>query len=182
MTYKVRQWFFPALQKLAKHEAGLDAEDVQRLGLEFALKVAELKGKVQGFQRAKGMIPSGAWNSANPAVPVTDFIRELFPASIMTGSDSQLWDPASLSFLPSELGQATDDSFAGPPPNLFTEPLSDPFAGPPPATPQQTKDQLLIFPLMGPFGSPTWAAPKSLATLPSPASCELMISIFFYIW
>ena len=111
MTYKVRQWFLPALQKLATEEHRLGTEDAQRLGLEFSLKVAELKGKVQGFEQVKRTMPSG-WISSTRISPVTEFIKELFPAAVVTGSeinDAQSWDPASLSFLPIQQGLMSED-------------------------------------------------------------------------
>jgi hypothetical protein len=111
MTYKVRQWFLPALQKLAVQEHRLETEDVQRLGLEFSLKVAELRGKVQGFERAKEVPSGGGWigSQAIPTAPVTEFIKELFPAAIVTSpgiDDPRSWDPVSLSVQPGLTSEA----------------------------------------------------------------------------
>jgi hypothetical protein len=164
MTYKVRQWFLPALQKLATQEHGLKTEDVQRLGLEFALKVAELRGKVQGFERARGS--AGSWNMSIPAVPVTDFIKELFPAAIVLGSavdDSRSWDPMSLCFRPGESGTIPM------PDDMLTRPNT------PNSTLDMKQDPLLAFQInelasaFDPFQRPTWSV-KPVTTLPSPVS------------
>jgi len=156
MTYKVRQWFLPALQKLATHEHRLGTEDAQRLGLEFSLKVAELRGKVQGFERANAS-PSGGWGSGKTStptcVPVTDFIKELFPAAVATGllDDPRPWDPTSLSFSPVQLGTISENG-------LVMQPAT-------PDSMPDTKDERLVdFSLNepdpafgpGPLVSPPW--------------------------
>ena len=163
MTYKVRQWFLPALQKLATQEHRLGTEDAQRLGLEFSLKVSELRGKVQGFERAKGVTHSSTWTVPTPAtVPVTDFIKELFPAAIMMGpgiDDPRLWDPTSLSFLP---GQPVD---------------ADGLLVKLPATPEFIPEDGFTLnepdPAFrsGPFVSPPWEYESTPIPL-TPTSCE----------
>jgi hypothetical protein len=200
MTYKVRQWFFPALQKLATQAHGLKPEDVQSLGLEFALKVSELRGRVQGFERATRL--SGSCDISYPAVPLADFIKELFPAAIVTGpwpgvDDSALsWDPKSLAFLPGKApmpedvpqpkpSSVYDEKSVSQPQTLFDalKPLfdggKDSFDFPEmckPSTP--TIDQA---PAYGPFGSPSppWTALKPSPTLPSPVGREYQTTACF---
>jgi hypothetical protein len=101
--YKVPQWSLPALQMLATQgHRPVTAQDVERLGLQFSLNVAELQGKVKGFNR--GRRPTCDFDLSSAQVcPVVKFIEELFPAAIMSGrgwGDSRPWDPITLSFLP----------------------------------------------------------------------------------
>lgn len=99
--YKVRQWFLPALQMFATQEyPPVTTQDVERLGLQFTLNVAELRGRVKGFNRGRGT--AGAFGSSSAQVPVVEFIEEFFPAAIMSETDrddSRPWDPMTLCFL-----------------------------------------------------------------------------------
>lgn len=179
MRYKVRQWYFPALQKLATQQYSFETQDVERLGLNFAMKVVELRGRVQGFERAM-TVTSATRKPVVPVLHVTDFIGELFPAAIMKDSevyDSRSWDPLSLSFL----------SWQAEPPALAV--TDNGIPAPPPVTPPSMPDMKLDPSLdfycqandsvpavtLGPFGSPTCVS-KPLTALPSPTSHELLES------
>jgi len=78
-TYNIPEWLMRGLSTLARQRESLSVEDVDQLGVEFSLKVAELRGKVLGFKRA---------NNSSP-VPVMSLIKEGFPDAITTGSEDE---------------------------------------------------------------------------------------------
>jgi len=81
-TYNIPEWLIRGLSTLAEQRESLSVEDVDQLGVEFSLKVAELRGKVLGFKRA---------NDSSP-VPVMSLIKEGFPDAITTGPEDESTD------------------------------------------------------------------------------------------
>jgi hypothetical protein len=119
--------------------------------------------------------------AAPTPTPVTDFIKELFPAAIVTGpeiDDSRSWDPMSLSLLPADPSSISEDE------TLVMRP----------ATPDSMADRKEDQPIdvfssnepdsafaRGPFGIPPWEVYKPDATLPPPivtSSCESSVVYF----
>jgi hypothetical protein len=190
MIYKVRQWFLPALQILATQDhRPMTTHDVVRLGLQFSLNVAKLQGKVKGFNLGKGTpsafgqssvedlgkgkvkgfnfgkgSPSVFGQSSVEACPVVEFIRELFPAAIVSSipgrEGSRAWDPMTSSFL----SPAEDP----------TQPAGEPFMSDV-RTPSMGMPAGLQLEFCSPFPQPAWPLSKEKDIGPSspvPESCE----------
>jgi hypothetical protein len=53
--YDVPQWYWPAICALCNRPKRLDDFDVKRLGPDFSLRIAELRGQIAEYKRARGL-------------------------------------------------------------------------------------------------------------------------------
>ncbi|RDB18093.1 hypothetical protein Hypma_000976 [Hypsizygus marmoreus] len=95
-AYQVDQWFCPALLQLVEEPQRPLLQDVNRLGIAFTLRVAELRGRVAGHRRQGRAMELGFMADGQQALT---FIHELFPEVEVKLSDPRIPKPDSEAFM-----------------------------------------------------------------------------------
>jgi hypothetical protein len=75
--YDVPQWYWPAIRALCNRTKRLDDFDVKRLGPDFSLRIAELRGQIAGYKWG------GGWQTGGHQSDMTiQFIQDIFEKEI----------------------------------------------------------------------------------------------------